>query len=78
MTRHRVSTTVDPQLFSDARSLRRWSNDASLIDAALQALIASHRTAAIDASYRIYDEHPLDEADDWGDLQSFREAAGSS
>ena len=32
----------------------------------------------IDASYAVYDEHPLDEPDDWGDLASFREAAASA
>jgi hypothetical protein len=28
--------------------------------------------------YPAYDEHPLDEPDDWGDLSSFREAAAAS
>jgi hypothetical protein len=32
----------------------------------------------IDAAYASYDEHPLDEPDAWGDLASFRDAAGAS
>lgn len=78
MTRERVSTTVDGDLLGTARGLRTWTNDASLLDAALEALIAAHRAAEIDEAYRVYDEHPLDEADEWGDLASFRTAAGSS
>lgn len=31
----------------------------------------------IDAAYlAVYDEHPIDEADEWGDLASFRGAIG--
>ncbi len=36
------------------------------------------RAAEIDAAYAAYDAHPLDEPDEWGDLASFREAAGAS
>jgi len=36
------------------------------------------RSAELDASYAAYDEHPLDEPDEWGDLASFREAAAAS
>ncbi len=78
MTRERVSTTVDGNLLGAARRLRAWKNDASLLDAALDALLTTHRAAEIDDAYRAYDEHPLGEADDWGDLESFRTAAGSS
>lgn len=78
MARVRVSTTVDEGLLRQARALRDGTPDASLLDEALEALLARHRSAEIDASYAAYDEHPLDEADDWGDLASFREAAGSS
>ena len=49
-----------------------------MIDEALRALLARHRSVEIDESYTAYDEHPLDEPDDWGDLASFREAAGRS
>lgn len=78
MTRIRVSTTVDESLLENARSLRSDLNDAALLDEALSALVGQHRAAEIDAGYAVYDEHPLDEADEWGDLASFREAAASS
>jgi hypothetical protein len=73
-----VSTTVDGKLLDEARRLRHESNDAALLDEALQALLARHRSAAIDAAYAAYDEHPIDEPDEWGDLASFHDAAGSS
>jgi hypothetical protein len=78
MSRERVSTTVDSELLASARALRAWSNDASLLDAALGSLVTDYRATEIDASYRAYDDHPMDEADEWGDLESFVEAAGSS
>jgi hypothetical protein len=78
MTRVRVSTTVDGDLLARARRLDRRQNDAALIDGALRALLARHRAGEIDASYRAYDEHPLDTADEWGDLASFRDAAAGS
>jgi hypothetical protein len=37
-----------------------------------------HRAAEIDDAYRAYDDVPIDEADDWGDLASFRRAAAAS
>lgn len=49
-----------------------------MVDEALRALLASHRCAQVDASYAVYDEHPLGEADAWGDLASWREAVGRS
>ena len=49
-----------------------------MIDDALAALLAWHRAAEVDASYAAYDEHPLDEPDEWGDLASFRRAAAAS
>jgi hypothetical protein len=78
MTRIRLSTTVDAELLDGARQLRSELSDAALVDEALQALLARHRAVELDASYDAYDEHPLDEPDDWGDLASFREAAGAS
>ena len=78
MTRTRLSTTVDAGLLSSARSLRSGITDAALIDEALEALLASHRSAEVDASYAAYDEHPMDEPDAWGDLASFRRAAAAS
>lgn len=78
MRRVRVSTTVDGTLLASARRARGGLNDAALLDAALQALLAHERAAELDASYRAYDDAPLDTADEWGDLQSFREAAPRS
>ncbi|HVF14868.1 MAG TPA: type II toxin-antitoxin system VapB family antitoxin [Acidimicrobiales bacterium] len=78
MTRIRVSTTVDGDLLAQARALRDGATDASLLDEALQALVARHRAGEIDASYAAYDEHPLDEPDEWGDLASFREGAAAT
>jgi hypothetical protein len=78
MARARVSTTVDGDLLKDARALREGLNDAALLDEALSALLARHRAARTDASYGAYDEHPIDEPDEWGDLGSFRDAAGTS
>lgn len=78
MSRDRISTTVDGDLLATARRLRAWGTDASLLDAALRTLVASHRAAEIDSAYRAYDQHPLDEADEWGDLASFRDAAATS
>lgn len=78
MARTRVSTTVDEGLLARARRLCSGSNDAALLDEALEALVQRHRAAEIDAAYGGYAQHPLDEADEWGDLASFREAAGRS
>jgi len=78
MARIRVSTTVDDELLARARRLRPGGADASLLDEALRALLARHRAGEIDAAYTAYDEHPLDEPDEWGDLASFRQAAGAS
>ena len=78
MSRVRVSTTVDADLLASVRHMRSELTDSALIDEALAALLARHRTVEIDASYSAYDEHPLDEVDGWGDLASFRAAAGAS
>lgn len=73
-----MSTTVDEDLLAKARGARSGVGDAVLIDEALAALVAQHRAVELDAAYAAYDEHPLDEADEWGDLASFREAAAAS
>jgi len=78
MARARVSTTVDAQLLSSARDLRAELTDAALLDEALTALLASHRSVEIDAAYAAYDRLPLSDPDEWGDLASFRTVAGSS
>jgi hypothetical protein len=48
--------------------MRAGVNDAELLDEALAALLAHHRTAEIDAGYAVCDDRPLDEPDEWGDL----------
>lgn len=78
MARTRVSTTVDDGLLTEARAVTAATSDAALLDQALSALLAQHRRAEVDAAYAAYDERPLDEPDEWGDLASFRAAAGSS
>jgi hypothetical protein len=78
MTRARLSTTVDATLLEQARGIRSGGTDAALVDEALAALLARHRAAEVDASYAAYDEHPIDEPDEWGDLTSFRRAAAAS
>ena len=78
MGRTRISTTVDADLLDSARRARSGLADSALIDEALAALLARQRAAEIDAAYAAYDAHPLDEDDEWGDLASFRAAAGAS
>ena len=78
MARVRVSTTVDGELLAQARGLRRNTTDGALIDEALTALVARYRSAEIDEAYGAYDDQPPGEPDEWGDLDSFREAAAQS
>ena len=78
MARVRISTTVDEHLLAAAREARSGLNDAALVDEALNALLVRSRAAEIDAAYRAYGRLPLDVGDEWGDLASFRAAAGSS
>jgi hypothetical protein len=70
MVRVRLSTTVDESLLEDARRALEGKPDSVVIDGALAALLARHRSA--------HDDHPLAEQDEWGDLATFREAAGAS
>lgn len=69
---------MDANLLGSARKARSGITDAALIDEALGALLARHRSAEVDASYAAYDEHPIDEPDEWGELASWRRAAGAS
>lgn len=78
MNRTRLSTTVDTGLLTEARKRRVGETDAALIDDALRALLARSRSAEIDASYATYDTLPPEEPDAWGDLASWRWAAGAS
>ncbi|HZT17055.1 MAG TPA: type II toxin-antitoxin system CcdA family antitoxin [Gaiellaceae bacterium] len=77
MARARISTTVDAELLESARLAHSGLSDSALIAEALEALLARRRAAEWDAAYAAYDAHPLDEPDEWGDLASFRAAAGS-
>jgi hypothetical protein len=78
MARVRISTTVDEHLLAAAREIRSGVNDSALVDEALHALLARNRAVEIDAAYAAYDRMPLDANDEWGNLASFRAAAGSS
>jgi hypothetical protein len=49
-----------------------------LLDEALGALVARHRAGEIDAAYVAYDEFPIEESDDWGNLAAFRAGAAAS
>jgi hypothetical protein len=40
--------------------------------------LARHRAVELDAAYAAYDRVPLETGDEWGDLASFRTAAGAS
>lgn len=77
MARARISTTVDEELLKTVRRLRAGVPDSVLLEEALEALVARNRAAEIDAAYAAYDKEPLDSNDEWGDLASFRAAAGS-
>ena len=69
---------MDQQLLDSARKLHPGRSNAVLVDEALEALLRRHRSAEVVASYAAYDEHPLDERDEWGDLASFRRGAAAS
>ena len=69
---------MDANLLENARLLRSELADSALLDEALGALLARNRAVEVDASYEAYDNHPIDEPDEWGDLASFRAAAAVS
>lgn len=77
MPRVRISTTVDSELLTQARSLEH-PNDSSLVEEALRALIARHRAVVHDAAYAAYERLPPESPDQWGDLASWRDAAAST
>jgi len=79
MARTRISTTVDSDLLDEARRRCDGETDSQLIDEALSALVARYRAAEVDAAYdSAYRVHPIGERDEWGDLESFRDAAAAS
>jgi hypothetical protein len=74
-----VSTTVDTDLLTAVRERRPGATDSSVLEEALGALLSDLERAEIDASYReAYDRLPLDTPDAWGDLATFRAAAGAA
>lgn len=76
MAKVRVSTTVDADLLDRARKAHAGQTDASLVEAALEALLRQHRAAEVDAAYlRAYREKPANTPDEWGDLTTFLDAA---
>lgn len=76
MARVRVSTTVDDALLASARAVHGGGTDASLLEAALEALLREHRSAEVDEAYaRAYAETPEGTPDEWGDLSTFLDAA---
>lgn len=76
MSRVRLSTTVDAELLGRARQVHAGTTDASMVEAALEALLREHRAAEVDEAYlRAYREAPADTPDEWGDLASFLDEA---
>ena len=79
MPRIRISTTVDRDLLDDARRVHAGTTDADLVDEALTALLRGYRSAEINAAYEVaYRDHPIDDEDEWGNLDSFRNAAAAT
>lgn len=76
MSRTRISTTVDPDLLARARKAHAGTTDASMVEAALEALLREHRAGEIDRDYeRAYRDMPIGTPDEWGDLGSFLDEA---
>ena len=76
MARVRVSTTVDGSLLARARAVHGDGTDASLVEAALEAMLREHRSVEIDEAYaRGYAEAQGDAPDEWGELDGFLDAA---
>lgn len=79
MTRVRLSTTVDADLLARARDAHGGSTDASVVEAALEALLLAHREAEVDRAYAdAYARRPVGEKDEWGDLSAFLDGAARS
>jgi hypothetical protein len=49
-----------------------------LLDAFRRAVLSVQVRTRVDPTYAAYDKHPLDQADEWGDLASFVDAARAS
>lgn len=75
MSKVRVSTTVNAELLAAARQAHGPATDSSLLEEALAAYLAAHRSREIDRKYEAaFAAHPLDEPDAWGDLASWHRA----
>lgn len=77
VSRVRISTTVDGERLAAARVITGPS-DIQLLDSSLRALLNQQRSIAIDALYSAYDEFPIPESDEWGDLEHWHSAADAS
>jgi hypothetical protein len=78
MAKVRVSTTVDADLLARARRAHGKTTDASLLEAALSALLDTRRQAEVDAAYdRAYSAMPVSAPDAWGDLDAWRRQAST-
>lgn len=76
MARVRLSTTVDRDLLAHAREVSAGSTDASLVEAALEALLREHHNSRIDEQYaQAYQQVPVQSPDAWGDLAAFLDEA---
>ncbi len=79
MSRTRISTTVDGEMLERAREIDVSRTDSQVIDAALDALLRHHRRHEIDRTYSAaYADQPLNDSDDWGDLDGFRSSAAAT
>lgn len=77
MSRVRISTTVDGELLTAARVIT-GPPDFRLLDSSLRALLNQHRSIEIDALYSAFDEAPISESHEWGDLEHWHSAADAS
>lgn len=79
MARVRISTTVDESTLHAARAAHGGGTDASLIEAALAALLAQHRRATIDAAYATaYASDAPGDRDEWGELGEWHAAVAAA
>jgi hypothetical protein len=51
---------------------------STTVDEHLLKRVRDVRPGSTDAGYAAYDDHPIDEPDEWGDLASFHDAARAS
>lgn len=79
MAKIRLSTTVDADLLARARAAHGPSTDASVVEAALEALLRLHQESEFDRVYaEAYARQQVGDRDEWGDLQAFLDGAARS